>query len=209
MQSVLQSGTFDLTKTNLFNLFHPRYHLGTIAIGALVVAICETITAIVNHINRIARKRDNLVSRTVMGCMQFFDCCVAMHFRFVSRNAYILCAMYGKSFCTSTRDAFELLTRNPLRLLALGRINHLLCWILKLFVIIAMSTTAYLLLTNASVGLSLNYVVLPVIIVMIATYMVANVFFRIFWTATNTLFFCFRMYLPSFLRCILEVKGFF
>ena len=35
--------------------------------------------------------------------------------RFVNRNAYIMCAIYGENFCASAKEAFSLLMRNAAR----------------------------------------------------------------------------------------------
>lgn len=43
--------------------------------------------------------------------------------KFLNRNAYIMCAIHGKNFCSSAKDAFNLLMRNVLRVFALDKVS--------------------------------------------------------------------------------------
>ena len=42
--------------------------------------------------------------------------------RYINRNAYVVCAIYGKNFCSSARDAFFLLLRNVVRVAVLDNV---------------------------------------------------------------------------------------
>lgn len=42
--------------------------------------------------------------------------------RYINRNAYVVCAIYGRNFCTSARDAFFLLLRNVIRVAVLDNV---------------------------------------------------------------------------------------
>ena len=43
--------------------------------------------------------------------------------RYINRNAYVVCAIYGRNFCTSARDAFFLLLRNVVRVAVLDNVS--------------------------------------------------------------------------------------
>lgn len=45
---------------------------------------------------------------TIQCCVQ----CLESIVKFVSRNAYIMCALYGKGFCTSTKMSFVAIRLN-------------------------------------------------------------------------------------------------
>ena len=45
--------------------------------------------------------------------------------RFVNRNAYIMCAVYGSNFCVSAKEAFSLLIRNVARVFVLDTASFL------------------------------------------------------------------------------------
>lgn len=57
-----------------------------------------------------------------------------------------------------------------------------------------MGATTYIYFTNEKYGVELHYVQVPVVIVMIGTYLIASVFFGVYSMAVDTLFLCFCMY---------------
>lgn len=126
-----------------------------------------------------------------MCCMQCFFWCLDQFLRYLSRNAYVMCAIHGKPFCASARHAFYLLLRNCLRAVALTQITGFVFLLAKLAVTIGISTTAYLYFTSTLHGLSLNYVAMPMAIVAIGTYFIAGELLNIYAVAVDTLFLCF------------------
>lgn len=44
----------------------------------------------------------------------------------VCRNAYVYCAIYGKNFCVSAKNAFSLIMRNVVRVVVLDKVSSLL-----------------------------------------------------------------------------------
>lgn len=91
-----------------------RFHLGTIAFGSVLVAIVQLIRYIAAYVE--AKTRDltegNKVMKVVLCVIQCFLKCVELCIKFISRNAFIQAAMYGGSFCESTREAFITLSSN-------------------------------------------------------------------------------------------------
>lgn len=126
--------------------------------------------------------------------MRCFFWCLERFLRFLSKNAYVMCAIHGKPFCSSARDAFNLLMRNFLRVIALDQVTDFLFFLTKLLVSFGTGATAYLYFTNDPAETPLNYVAVPVIIVMIGTYLIASVFFSVYSMAVDTLFLCFCTY---------------
>lgn len=98
------------------------YHLGTIAFGALILAICRMIRVVLEYISTKLKTYDNAVTRAILCCMKCFFWCLEKFLRFLNQNAYIMCAVHGTNFCTSAKDAFNLLMRNFLRVYALDKV---------------------------------------------------------------------------------------
>lgn len=101
-----------------------RYHLGTVAFGALILTICRIIRVILEYIDQKLKKYDNAVTRGILCCLKCFFWCLESFLKFLNRNAYIMCAVHGGNFCTSAKDAFNLLMRNFLRVLALDKVTY-------------------------------------------------------------------------------------
>lgn len=99
------------------------YHLGTIAFGSLILAICRLIRVILEYINHKLKKYDNAFVKAVMCCLRCFFWCLEKFIKFINKNAYIMCAIHGKNFCRSAKDAFNLLMRNVVRVFVLDKVS--------------------------------------------------------------------------------------
>lgn len=107
----------------LRNLPFFRYHLGTVAFGALIIAIVRVIRVILEYIDHKVKKFDNPFTRCIMCCCKCFFWCLEKFLKFVNKNAYIMCAVHGKNFCRSANDAFSLLMRNIVRVVVLDKVR--------------------------------------------------------------------------------------
>lgn len=99
------------------------YHLGTIAFGSLILTICRIIRLVLEYLQQKLKKYDNAFVKAVMCCLRCFFWCLEKFIRFINRNAYIMCAVHGKNFCMSARDAFGLLMRNVVRVVVLDKVS--------------------------------------------------------------------------------------
>lgn len=171
-----------------------RYHLGTLAFGSLIVAICRIIRVILEYIDQKLKKFDNPFTKAIMCCMKCFFWCLEKFLRFLNKNAYIMCAIHGKNFCGSAKDAFNLLMRNFLRVVALDKVTEFLFFLSKILISGCMAALAYLFFTSKYTTIELNYHLVPVFLIAFGTYMIATVFFGVYSMAVDTLFLCFCEY---------------
>ncbi|XP_055591985.1 choline transporter-like 2 isoform X3 [Uranotaenia lowii] len=167
-----------------------RYHLGTLAFGSLIIAICKIIRAALEYVDHKLRKFDNGVVKAILCCCKCFFWCLESFLKFLNTNAYIMCAIHGKSFCTSAKDAFSLLARNVLRVIALDKVTGFLFFLSKLLIACGMAAVTYTFFDSGAVK-QLNYPFIPAILVFIGTFVIASVFFSVYSVAVDTLFLCF------------------
>ena len=99
------------------------YHLGTAAYGSLVIAIIKTIRAVLAYLQKKAKKSGNKLALCVLRVLQCCMWCVEKCMRFLNKNAYIQTAIYGYSFCKACRNAFFLIARNVLRVIAVSYVS--------------------------------------------------------------------------------------
>ncbi|XP_076274430.1 choline transporter-like 2 isoform X2 [Rhynchophorus ferrugineus] len=172
-----------------------RYHLGTIAFGSLIIAICRIIRLCLEYIDRKLKKYDNEFTKAILCCLKCFFWCLEKFLKFINKNAYIMCAIHGKNFCSSAKDAFSLLVRNLVRVFVLDKITDFLFFISKVLVTLGVGAVAYVVFASDIVNFvdktKIQYGVVPVIIIMIATYLIATLFFNVYSMAVDTLFLCF------------------
>ncbi|KAF4522673.1 hypothetical protein B566_EDAN010454 [Ephemera danica] len=90
--------------------------MGTLAFGSLIITICRMIRLVLEYIDQKLKKyADYQIVKFIMCCCKCCFWCLEKFLLFLNRNAYIMCAVHGKNFCTSAREAFMLLMRNVVR----------------------------------------------------------------------------------------------
>lgn len=116
--------TCQLKLLSVYAFLFYRYHLGTVAFGSLIISICDFLRAMLEWAQTKLKKYDNSFTRAIFTCMKCFFWLLNKFLCFVNRNAYIMCAMYGNNFCTSARQAFELVVRNIVRVVVVDKVYN-------------------------------------------------------------------------------------
>ncbi|KAM3966834.1 choline transporter-like 2 isoform 2-T2 [Aphomia sociella] len=173
-----------------------RYHLGTVAFGALIIAIVRVIRVILEWIDQKIKKFDNPFTRCILCCCKCFFWCLENFLKFINKNAYIMCAVHGTNFCTSARDAFSLLMRNIIRVVVLDKVTDFIFFLSKLLISIGIGFAVYYILQwnyvyEVTHAARLHYNYVPAIILSIVTYLICSIFFNVYAMAVDTLFLCF------------------
>lgn len=188
---------FVLTRSLFRTLF---FHVGTLAFGSLVLTICRVIRLILEYIDAKLKKYDNAFTRAILCCMKCFFWCLESFLKFMNKNAYIMCAIHGKNFCTSAGDAFNLLMRNFLRVVALDKVTDFLFFLSKLFLTAIAGAVTYFYVNGYPEDQAVHFIAVPVTIVVIGTFLITTVFFGVYSMAVDTLFLCFCEYTNLFMK---------
>lgn len=174
-----------------------RYHIGTLAFGSLIIAIVRMIRVILEYIDhKVKQKTDNKIIHCLMCCCKCCLWCLEKFLKFINRNAYVYCAIYGKNFCVSAKNAFSLIMRNIARVVVLDKVTDFLLFIGKMVVVGIVGIASFFILSGEIVTLdsylpAMNYYLTPVIIITIGTFFIATAFFSVYAMAVDTLFLCF------------------
>jgi len=172
------------------------FHLGTIAFGSLILAIIRTIRTILEYAEKKCKKFNNDLTRCLLKCCQCCLWCLEKFMRFLNRNAYIMCAVKSTNFCTSAKDAFNLLMRNLVRVVVLDSVVDFLLFLGKIVIVLLTGAVSYLAFAGHIPDIvdqlpSLNYIYTPVVCIVIGSYCIASSFFGVYNMAVDTLFLCF------------------
>lgn len=166
-----------------------RYHLGSLALGSMIIALVQIIRYLMHRFEKKMNKSGNQVVAAVIKCVQAVLWCFERFIKFLNRNAYIEIAVYGYSFCRAARKAFELITRNAIRLAVVSKVGDFCLWIA------AISITAitgfagnYLIINYAE---DPTFWIYPVLVIVVMAYGVAYSFLAVMSMAVNTIFLCF------------------
>ncbi|XP_037082789.1 choline transporter-like protein 4 isoform X2 [Pollicipes pollicipes] len=176
-----------------------RYHIGTLAFGALIIAIIRLIRLILDYIDKKCQQYPgNQVVKVIMCCCKCCMWCLEKFMKFINRNAYIMCAIYGKNFCTSAKDGFNLIMRNILRVLAVNSVCDFLLFLGKILITAAVTVGSFYFLDNRIPIKGLDTVVpetqnswVPTITIALGCYFITSLFFSVYEMAVDTIFLCF------------------
>jgi hypothetical protein len=103
-----------------------RYHFGSLAFGAFLLAVVRTIQVVLYYIQKQVEKGgNNKVVLAIIKCLQCYVACFERFIEFLNKNAYIQIALQGKSFCTAAKDAFSLIMSNMARFSIVGGIGNI------------------------------------------------------------------------------------
>ncbi|XP_075692546.1 choline transporter-like protein 4 [Rhinoderma darwinii] len=204
-----------------------RYHTGSLAFGSLILTIVQLIRIVLEYLDHKLKGAQNPCTRFVLCCLKCCFWCLEKFIKFLNRNAYIMIAVYGKNFCVSAKNAFKLLMRNILRVVVLDKVTDLLIFFGKLIVVGGVGVLAFFFFSgrlpipnDAFKSPSLNYYWIPILTVVVGSYMIAQGFFSVYNMCVDTLFLCFLedlerndgsaekpYYMPKSLMSILNKKN--
>ncbi|XP_030644929.1 choline transporter-like protein 4 [Chanos chanos] len=186
---------FPLTQAFMRTL---RYHVGSLAFGALILTLVQLVRIVLEYLDHKFRSAQNPCARFLMCCLKCCFWCLEKFIKFLNRNAYIMIAIYGKNFCVSAKKAFFLLMRNIVRVVVLDKVTDLLLFFGKLLVVGGVGVLAFYFFSgriqapgDSFEATALNYYWMPIITVVVGSYLIAHGFFSVYNMCVDTLFLCF------------------
>ncbi|CAH8829429.1 unnamed protein product [Trichobilharzia szidati] len=177
------------------------YHIGSLALGSFLIALLQWLRAVLEYLSTKLKKSDNPIAKFFIKCL---CCCFWLlenFLRLLNRNAFIMIAIYGQGFCSASRSALSLLSRNVIRLIVVDKVTDFILFIGKLVVVGAVGGLAYTYLEGTLFGgnkllnelnpPNLHYAFIPLCIIILASYLVATLFSSVFEMGVDTIFLCF------------------
>uniref|UniRef100_A0A4W5NTY7 Choline transporter-like protein n=1 Tax=Hucho hucho TaxID=62062 RepID=A0A4W5NTY7_9TELE len=173
-----------------------RYHTGSLAFGSLILSLVQVIRVLLEYLDQKLKAAQNRFAKFLLSCLKCCFWCLEKFIKFLNRNAYIMVAIYGKSFCTSARDAFFLLMRNIIRVAVLDKVTDFLLFLGKLLIVGIVGICSFFFFSGRIKAVeqtapSLNYYWVPILTVVVGSYLIAHGFFSVYAMCVDTLFLCF------------------
>lgn len=172
------------------------YHLGSIALGAFIVAVIQFIRLIIKYIESKCKelKEKNTLVKFAFCCVNCCLACVECVMKYINRNAYIMVAVEGKGYCASAIRAITLIMNNILRVAAVNMIGDLILFLGKLAIALGSGALAFLMLEDEAYKTGEHKVSSPLLIVILcifAGYLIASVFMAVVEMAIDTVLLAF------------------
>lgn len=140
---------------------------------------------------------DNKLARFIACCCKCCFYCLEKILKFLNKYAFIITAVYGYNFCRAAAKAFKLITSNAVRLIVVDKISNFLLLLSNLAITSLVGILAFYFFTkripiDAIINFSpdLNFYIIPVILVIISTFVINKLFFDVFNLGVDSVLMC-------------------
>ena len=191
----------DITRLPLISSFWRalRYHLGSIAFGAIVITIIGFIRSILEFIESKLLPSKSYIMRFMFCCCRCCFWCLNRFLKAITNNAYIEIAVYGRNFCSSALSAFKLLMRNILLVTVTNTVTGFMLFLVKTCIVVGISIGAFYFFEVHAVSQNdtfvtvpeLNNTWVPIVVIALTSFAMTTSFFGVYDMAIDTLLLCF------------------
>merc|ERR1712232_1477779 len=165
-----------------------RYHIGSLAFGAFILALVQLIRYILKYFEKQAQAQKNkimvLVLKVLQCCMWCFEQCI----KFLNKNAYIQIALMGTNFCTSAKNAFYLILRNFIRFGVVAMLGTVIKYLGMFAITVATVVLGYYIFVAMHPD---SPPIIPMALYLFVGYVVAKLYITVFQLAVDTILQCF------------------
>jgi hypothetical protein len=172
-----------------------RYHMGTVAFGALIIAIVQMCRIVLEAIKRQYGESAGSIGKFIMRCFSCCLYCLEKCLKYINKNAYIITNLHGYPFCSAAWTAYSDLFANALLVVAINGVGFLVITLFKIMLSSATVLLAYWLL-SADIGSDTSgtdnqgsWFILT--FAAFIGWMIASMFFELFSTIVDTVALCF------------------
>ncbi|DBA03635.1 TPA: hypothetical protein N0F65_006814 [Lagenidium giganteum] len=180
--------------------FTLRFHLGSLCFGSFIIAFVQLLRLImeyIDHNTKQLQQSNKMVKVALMGikcCLWCFEKCL----KFLSKNAYIIIAMKGSSFCSAAVEAFKIILSNLARVAVVNSISFFLLLLVKVTISLGAGMVVFVVLSHSD-QLQLGELspkpvtsaLAPVLATCILAWLVASAFTNVYDGAIDTILVCF------------------
>lgn len=131
-------------------------------------------------------------------CLWCFEKCL----KFLSKNAYILIAMQGSSFCAASVESFKILFKNVARVAIVNSISFFLLLLVKITITLAAGVCVFAVLSSSASASAISNELsilsgpvsspmAPVLVACVLAWLVSSAFANVYDAAIDTILLCF------------------
>lgn len=165
------------------------YHLGSMALGALLITIFKIPRLILTFIHK-KLKRTQQTSVVSKCCLQSCVCCftgLECFIQYMNHNAYTVIAIQGISFCPAAKRAWTVLANNALNLATVNSVGDFILFLGKCIVTAITGSVAILFLREDP---SLEFFSAPLLVICVFAFFIAHCVISLYEIVIDTLFLC-------------------
>lgn len=167
-----------------------RFHLGSVFFGSFVIAVVQSIRMALYYVEKQFNRVENKVVKMLFKILACYMWCLEKCMKFISRNAYIMVAMRGRSFCKGCRESFGLIFANMARIAVVNGISMLILTLCKLTIAIGCTVAFFMALEPVKDILGLHSTAAPTVVTLMLSLFVANSFMNVYAMGIDTILLC-------------------
>lgn len=171
-----------------------RYHLGSIAFGSLIIAICEFIKFMFEYYRKkmTGRVFNNPLGKCLIWTTRYCLNCLNRVVKYISKMAYIQIALTSSNFCMSAWKAFILILGNAGRFAVATILGTIFTWLGKIAICGLATIICYIIITNVNdIKDELTSPFFPILAFIIISYVISSFFLSIFSYSMDVILQCF------------------
>jgi len=190
----------ELAKRPVWRSFYRcmRFHLGSLAFGALIIAIIQLVRICLEYLDQKTKnlQQSNVAIKIFMKIVKCCLCILEKVVKYISKNAYIVVAMKGKSFCSATMNAFKLLFANIKQIAITAAISTFMLLLGKIAITVACTVLLYILIeTNSDYSAGgideLSSPMMPLFLCAVVGWFIATSFMNVYGMCVDSLLLCY------------------
>jgi len=171
-----------------------RFHLGSAAFGAFVIAVCQLIRYILATIDYYTKDLQdaNFLYKMCIKCAQCGMWCLQKTIEFVSYYGFIFTALEGSSFCVSCKNtfAFLLTPKNAAQAAVNKTVEKIIVLIISWTTPTLLALVCYAALDQEEEYTDENNPLYPAIVVWIGAFFLSEAIATVFECTIDTIFLC-------------------
>lgn len=168
------------------------HHIGTIVFGSFLLAVVQFLRLLLrlleNRLRQVTQKQVDVVS-VVLCCAECLLACFERIVKFLTKNAYVMCAITGDALIPAGRQAFALLTKD-VKVLTVDIISDVVITIGKLVITLFVLAMGYAWMQNNAKDVPPDGATPNVTVILITqfviTYFITSMFASVFHVSLDT-----------------------
>ncbi|KAG7315286.1 hypothetical protein KOW79_021374 [Hemibagrus wyckioides] len=176
-----------------------RYHTGSMAFGAVFLTMFQGVRIVLEYLKDVTKggRICCWICFPLKLLLKLCFCALDKFIKYFTRNTYVMMALYGDNYFISAKNTCMLWGRNKDQVVIVERITDLLLFFGRLLVVGAIGVLAVCFF-NGDIRVSadifqadvLNYRWMPIIVVMVGSYFIAEGCFSVYSMGVDTFTLC-------------------
>jgi len=169
-----------------------RYHLGSLATGAALIAFIQCLRAGMIYVEKqVMTQNPNPMQKILIKVIHCLLWCLQCIFDKMNKSGYVITSIYGTPFCVSSVQALMLMLGNLIRVAALHVVSTYLNWMGSFFIVGGTCASCAFIIHYTDLEDNLSSIVYPIIVIAILSYLLTSIYMMVFQVGIDTMFMCF------------------